>query len=238
MPTLGPIAGASNLSAPNPDEVARARQLRGRLPVLSRSELVLGMVAWAVFGGVFLAWMRSDPASPDSTRVLMLWLGVVVANLVLGPPPALRRRWRAAWTWVVVLAIVLVAWVLGPVVWPGWEASAWRGWFQLAFVLVVLAQLGWLASSAVRWRPVPVVDARGVLRSSPGLAVLLATDGVSRVSPQRICEVLGMDRADVDGWLLALKNGGLVQRLGVGRWYSFALTTRGRSVLDSLLGAP
>ncbi|MFN8046884.1 MAG: hypothetical protein U0Q08_12675 [Dermatophilaceae bacterium] len=180
-------------SAPTPQDLADAREARGRVIPWTRRDVLLdatlSIPPIVIFGGLV------------ATGGLLGWFSVVVLGVILFGN-VLAARAQAAPRWPIASNVLVLVPLVAAMVAFFWRGEAARG---TTLILLGGAVLVVAVRYALWWRSAsPVVVPRPVLGSSPGLAVMLALEPAKFASAARLGAALDLPESEVVGWARAL----------------------------------
>ena len=227
----GVVPPSTLLREPTAGELVFARGLRGQLPLLTRVDL-LPLLLSSVLAGCFAVMSWRTPVEGQLPQPwFVVWMVLMLlSNPVQWPWPMARPTMPRL---VLPLALVsaVVAWVADC---SSWGPAPGDRFFRAVGVGVAVAALGILVRIITGWMTLPRSASAQVLTSSPGLAILLALDGVAEARSARIAESLAMPVDTARGWLGHLCGLALVANSSKDR---YRITPTGRRLLEDHLNS-
>ena len=232
MPALG-SRPVSAVVVADPDEVREARALRGQVRSSTPARRLAAQLLDVLPVGLMALWGWRLPDRAASGLIFVAVAIVLTRSLVvqrLGVHPSNRSTVGAIAAVAAGLTAALVD--LSGVGAPG---DRWGRALAVAAAVMVVSMMWTFAASKMHRRAGGGASARGVLRSSPGLAVLLVLDSSNdALSVAALARALGMPAPVAQQWLGTLTSLGLVRvDRDLAMW---AITPTGRRVLDEHLG--
>lgn len=233
MPGTRGEPGATVIAVPDPREAARARELRRHVDVLRPRDLRWQPLVGAlpVLGGAIGFWLIGSDGLVFPA-LLPMWIVLLLA-------PVLMRRFEGMpltkdrWAFVAGVVLAVLAYAVDLSAWPPWPGERLTRAMAVGFLVVsvvLLARTGTsTAASGAAWSS----GTGALLRSSPGLAILLTLEGVKAVSGRQVAAVLGMPESVAVAWLRTLTSLGLARADRQPGWW--AITPVGRRLLDEHL---